>query len=114
MAITAHREASNQQTITNGVTTSADNSAIINTYYGAGAVYVFTRTGSAWAQQAYIKAPNAKAGDYFGYSAAVSGNTVVSSAVLESSNQNTITNGATASSDTSLTSAGAAYVFLRQ
>ena len=32
----------------------------------AGAVYVFVRNGSSWAQQAYIKASNPGAGDHFG------------------------------------------------
>src|SRR5205085_8881 len=33
----------------------------------AGAVYVFTRTGSAWAQQAYVKNANQDPGDLFGF-----------------------------------------------
>ncbi|HET9387045.1 MAG TPA: hypothetical protein VFO67_18060, partial [Gemmatimonadales bacterium] len=48
----------------------ADNSAS-----SAGAVYVFTRTGSRWSQQAYIKSssPNgADANDLFGYSVGLS------------------------------------------
>src|SRR5262249_21700539 len=39
----------------------ADNSAP-----GAGALYVFTRSGSAWTQNSYAKAPNTGAGDAFG------------------------------------------------
>lgn len=38
----------------------------------AGAVYVFTRAGGEWSQQAYIKAANAQAGDRFGTSVALS------------------------------------------
>src|SRR5918996_150356 len=34
----------------------------------AGAVYVYTRRGNTWAQQAYVKASNAGSGDYFGSS----------------------------------------------
>lgn len=45
----------------------ADNSAI-----GAGAVYVFTRTGHGWSQQAYVKAPHTRAGMLFGYSVGLS------------------------------------------
>ena len=101
-------EASNQTTITNGATASADNSAA-----QAGAVYVFTRSGTTWTQQAYLKAPNAEAGDQFGYSVAVSGDTVVVGAYVEASNQTTITNGSTASADNSAFAAGAAYVFTR-
>src|SRR3990170_2381701 len=44
----------------------------------AGAVYIFTRTGNAWSQQAYIKGSNTDAGDLFGYSVGLSddGNTL--------------------------------------
>ena len=45
----------------------ADDSAFV-----AGAVYVFTRSGAAWSQQAYVKASNTGAGDHFGYSVALS------------------------------------------
>ncbi|MBK8314333.1 MAG: hypothetical protein IPL01_10065 [Acidobacteria bacterium] len=45
-----------------------DNSAL-----DSGAVYVFTRTGTAWSQQAYLKAPNAESTDQFGRSLAISG-----------------------------------------
>ena len=38
---------------------------------------MFVRTGGVWAQQAYLKASNTGAGDYFGYSVAISGDTVV-------------------------------------
>ena len=42
---------------------------------GAGAVYVFTRSGSAWSQQAYVKPWNTTArGNLFGYSVGLSGN----------------------------------------
>ena len=44
----------------------ADNSAI-----DSGAVYVFTRAGSSWSQQAYFKASNTDAGDGFGDSLAL-------------------------------------------
>jgi len=40
----------------------------------AGAVYVYTRNGHAWSQQAYLKAKTPKAGDLFGSSVALSGN----------------------------------------
>jgi hypothetical protein len=70
----------------------ADNSA-----GGAGAVYVFTRNGAAWMQQAYVKASNSGANDSFGVSVALSadGNTLAVGAAGESSN------------------AGAVYVFAR-
>jgi hypothetical protein len=43
----------------------------------AGAAYVFVRSGTTWSQQAYLKASNAGAGDHFGCSVAISGETVV-------------------------------------
>ena len=49
-----------------------DNSAL-----NAGAAYVFVRNGITWSQQAYLKASNTDAGDSFGWSVAVSGDTVV-------------------------------------
>ena len=42
----------------------------------AGAVYVFTRNGTAWSQQAYVKASNTDNDDKFGYSVALSGDTL--------------------------------------
>jgi hypothetical protein len=41
---------------------------------GAGAVYVFTRAGASWSQQAYVKSPDNRANSLFGYSVALSGN----------------------------------------
>ena len=108
LVVGAFKEDSNQTTITNGTTASADNTAA-----DAGAAYVFVRTGTTWAQQAYLKAPNAESGDYFGYAVALSGDTLVVGAFLEDSNQTTITNGTTASTDNSAADAGAAYVFVR-
>jgi FG-GAP repeat len=40
----------------------------------AGAAYVFTRTGSTWSQQAYIKSTMTRANVLFGYSIGISGN----------------------------------------
>ena len=59
-------ESSNQTTITNGTTASNDNSAS-----ESGAAHVFVRSGTTWAQQAYLKAPNAAANDKFGVSVSV-------------------------------------------
>jgi FG-GAP repeat protein len=85
----------------------ADNTASV-----AGAVYVFQRTGTAWAQQAYIKASNTDAQDYFGTAIAISGdgNTLVATAEYEASAATGIDGdqlGNTAAD------AGAAYVFVR-
>jgi hypothetical protein len=72
-----------------------------------GAAYVFVRSGTTWSQQAYLKASNAEAGDQFGWSVAISGETVVVGATGEASN---VTGG---QSDNSAYAAGAAYVFVR-
>jgi hypothetical protein len=108
IVVGARLESSNQTSITNGSTASADNSTS-----NAGAAYVYTRNGTNWSQQAYLKAPNAEASDQFGDSVAISGDTIVVGASAEDSNQTTITNGSTASADNSASSAGAAYVFTR-
>jgi hypothetical protein len=86
-----------------------------NSMANSGAVYVFTRSGSAWSQQAYVKASNtgaAEEGDQFGYSIALSGdgNTLVVGAIGEDSNATGI-NGDQAND--SAQGAGAAYVFTR-
>ncbi|MBL8695050.1 MAG: FG-GAP repeat protein [Planctomycetes bacterium] len=76
----------------------------------AGAAYVFTRTGTTWAQQAYLKASNTEPGDIFGTSVAVFGDTIVVGAPGEDSAATGVNGDQTA--DT-LPSAGAAYVFIR-
>jgi hypothetical protein len=86
----------------NGTGGESDNSAP-----QAGAAYVFVRSGAAWSQQAYLKASNANAGDRFGVSVAISGDTVVVGAPEEDSN------GTGGESDNSASKAGAAYVFVR-
>ncbi|MEL7234074.1 MAG: FG-GAP repeat protein, partial [Chloroflexota bacterium] len=75
----------------------------------AGAAYVFTRVGSTWSQQAYLKADNAGVSDFFGYSVAVDGDTVVVGAVIEDGSATTV-NGP---DDDLAGNAGAAYVFTR-
>ena len=81
-----------------------------NSAEGAGAAYVFTRSGTQWSQQAYLKASNNDILDQFGFSVTISGDTVVVSADLEDSNATGI-NGD--QSDNSVGGAGAAYVFTR-
>ncbi len=73
----------------------------------AGAAYVFTRTGTVWTQQAYLKASNAETWDWFGYSVALSGDTLVVGAWAEDGSVTGTEN------DNSADNAGAAYVFLR-
>ena len=83
----------------------ADNSASYS-----GAVYVFVRTGTTWAQQAYLKASNTGAGDFFGRSVALSGDTLVVGAPYESSNAKGVNGNQT---DNAAANSGAVYVFVR-
>jgi len=78
----------------------------------SGAVYVFVRNGTVWAQQAYVKASNTGAGDYFGYSVSLSGdgNTLAVGAHHEASNATGV-NGNAANNNAS--GSGAVYVFTR-
>ncbi|AFM12837.1 beta strand repeat-containing protein [Turneriella parva] len=112
VVVGANGEDSNQTTITNtDGAASANNSAD-----DSGAVYVFKReTNGDWVQDAYLKASNAEAIDYFGYSVAVSGSTIVVGAYQEDSNQTIITNtDGAASAINSATNSGAVYVFKRE
>jgi hypothetical protein len=78
---------------------------------GAGAVYVFVRDeGGVWSQQAYLKASNTGENDRFGYSVAISGDTLVSGAYFESSSAEGV-NGDQDNDDANFS--GAAYVFVR-
>src|SRR5262249_21382453 len=63
--------------------TGIDGDGTDNTAFGSGAAYSFTRNGSTWSQQAYIKASNTEAQDKFGISVAVDGDTGVVGAYLE-------------------------------
>jgi|GEM_PF-681484 len=110
IVVGAHYEDSTTTEIINGsVTLGANNSGNNN-----GAVYVFTRSGSTWSHQAYLKAPNSSTGDYFGYSVAIDGDTIAVGACLENSDATEIINGAdlSASNDDGDDN-GAVYVFTR-
>ena len=78
----------------------------------SGAVYVFTRSGATWAQQAYVKASNAQNGDRFGRAVALNGdgNVLVVAAVDESSAATGIDGD---QANNRATFSGAAYGFVR-
>jgi drug/metabolite transporter superfamily protein YnfA len=82
-----------------------DNSAPL-----AGAAYVLVRSGTTWSQQAYLKAANTDAEDYFGHLVAIAGETIVVTATAEDSAASGV-NGD--DDDNSAENAGAAYVFVR-
>lgn len=80
--------------------------------YSSGAVYVYTRSGGGWLQQAYLKASNTGPNDQFGNAVALSadGNTLAVSAVFEDSAATGV-NGNQA--DNSVAESGAVYLFSR-
>jgi hypothetical protein len=88
---------------------SASNQAS-NAASQAGAVYVFVRTGTTWSQQAYLKASSIGAGDAFGSSVALSGDTLAVGATFEDSAATGINGN---QNNNSAVTAGAAYVFQR-
>ena len=104
LAVGAYKEDSNAVG-TNGA--QADNSAT-----DSGAAYVFARNGATWSQQAYLKASNTHAHDYFGFSLSLStdGNVLAVGAPFEGSNAIGI-NGDQA--NTAAVSSGAIYIFKR-
>jgi hypothetical protein len=90
---------------------SANGNQTNNSAPESGAAYVFTRTGSTWTQQAYVKASNAEGLDLFGSSIALAGDTLIVGALFKASaatgvNGNQVNNNAPDS--------GAAYVFSLQ
>ncbi len=76
----------------------------------SGAAYVYTRSGTSWSQQAYIKASNPDEGDLFGLRLDLSGDSLVVGARSEASNATGINGN---QSDNSAPFTGAAYVFAR-
>ena len=87
-----------------------------NSTGGAGAVYVFTRSGTLWTQQAYVKAYvkafNTDASDDFGASVALSpdGSTLAVGASFEDSSATSV--GGDPSNNT-VSASGAVYTFAR-
>ncbi|MBX3656704.1 MAG: hypothetical protein KF686_21220 [Ramlibacter sp.] len=102
----------------NRVALSADGSTMAVGAYGeggnTGAVYVFTKTGGTWTQQARIAAPNPDANDYFGNALALSGDgsTLAIGADGESGNQ-TGTFTVMPATNNLAANAGAVYVYTR-
>lgn len=104
LAVSAPREDSSTTGVS--LTTAGAN----NLATDSGAVYIFVRNGTTWTQQAYLKASNTGAGDLFGTTLALFGDTLVVGAPVEDSNGVGV-NG-TQTNDLASDS-GAAYVFVR-
>ena len=83
--------------------------------FGTGALYVFSRNGSEWTQQAYLKPSNSERNDSFGVAVAISddGNTVVGAAVDEDG-MTTGVNSAPQPDMESDLSTGAVYLYTRK
>lgn len=75
---------------------------------GSGAAFVFERTGTTWSQQHYLKASNTGAEDFFGYTMATDGTSLLVGAMYEDSNATGIDGN---QADNSADFSGAAYVF---
>lgn len=107
----AYQEASSTTAIVHG----ADLSSTNNSASTSGSAYVFRRSGSTWTHAAYLKAPNAGAGDQFGFSVSLDGDTALVGSSGEDSSTTAIIHGADLSStDDTASSSGAAYVFKLQ
>jgi hypothetical protein len=106
LAASAYDEDSSSRTI-NGVQDTGRR--------GSGAIYVFTRTGGTWTQQAYLKASNAELGDSLGYSLAISqdGNTIAGGAADEDCMTPGINPPGCDNDVREDNSSGAVYVFVR-
>ncbi|WP_428269422.1 cadherin-like beta sandwich domain-containing protein [Haliangium sp.] len=102
LAVGAHLEDS--------AATSIDGNQADNFASGSGAIYVFRRSGASWAQEAYIKASNTEAEDYFGYSVALAGDTLAVGAPYEDSSSTDVGGDY---SNNSAQNSGAVYVFRR-
>lgn len=78
----------------------------------SGAVYLFTRSGAEWMQQAYVKACNTATGAQLGGSVALSpdGTTLATGAAAEASSATGVTMGP-GGTDTAAPDAGAVYVY---
>ncbi len=90
--------------------TGVDGDQTNNTANNAGAAYVFVRQNGIWSQQAYLKASNTNAGDYFGNAVAIADDTIVVGAYREDSNSTGIDGD---QNNNAASNSGAAYVFTR-
>ena len=111
LVVGAPKEDSDHTSITNGSSITGDNNSGSN----AGAAYVYTRSGSNWSMQAYLKASNNSTSieSEFGTSVSVSGDLIVVGSPKEYADQTGNTNGTGSDTNTGSSESGAAYVYLR-
>ena len=92
----------------------ADATTMGGTEFGdAGNVYVFTRSGTTWSQQARLTSSNFYLSDNFGASVAISGDTLAASAPGERSTATGINGDQTNDSSSPFLRSGAVYTFTR-
>ena len=70
----------------------------------SGSAYIFKRSGTTWVQETKLVASDREAGDYFGWSVSIDGDSAIVGAAWEEED---------ASGGNSLTKAGSAYIFRR-
>jgi len=89
-----------------------NNDQINNLALNSGAVYVFTRNGADWSQQAYLKSSNSEAGDSFGRAVSISadGLFLAVGASGEDSKGTGVNGGFQL--DNTISNAGAVYIFI--
>lgn len=79
----------------------------------SGAVYIFRRDGESWVEEAYLKPRNGAAGDNFGHSLAISGDTLAIGAPFEDSAARGSFADSGAATDDDAGDSGAVYIFVR-
>jgi trimeric autotransporter adhesin len=94
-----------------GAASGINGNASDNAALESGAAYVFSRSGSSWTQDAYVKASDVDSGDYFGGALALDehGDTLAVSARLEDGSAA----GVSGLADEALAEAGATFLFQR-
>jgi hypothetical protein len=92
--------------------TGVDGNQVLDSAPRSGAVYVFRDTDTGWQQEAYVKASNTESEDSFGWSVALSGDTLVVGAPNEDSAARGV-NGDQRLESSATRGSGAVYVFRR-
>lgn len=98
--------ASREDSSTTGINPGVNDSAV-----DSGAVYVFVKQNGAWSQQAFIKASNTGAYDYFGFDVSLWGDRLAVGSYLDDSDASVV-NGSQGNASSG-TDYGSAYIFQR-